>query len=139
MDKTEIVDEMGHTFITDQAYMVQADDIDGEVTTASSAENAVNCGFSDDVEQLTAENTDDSNHDGGDKMGLPLREQDRFLPIANVAKIMKRAIPDTGKVYKVIIMSSRGHNIKDFDVRNCRSRRTPGSASRSACPSSSVS
>lgn len=33
MDKTEIVDEMGHTFITDQAYMVQADDIDGEVMT----------------------------------------------------------------------------------------------------------
>lgn len=52
----------------------------------------------DDNEQLTAENTDDSNHDGGDKMGIPLREQDRFLPIANVAKIMKRAIPETGKV-----------------------------------------
>jgi len=30
--------------------------------------------------------------------GQPLREQDRFLPIANVAKIMKRAIPETGKV-----------------------------------------
>lgn len=53
--------------------------------------------FLDDHEQLTAENTDDSNHDG-DKMGTPLREQDRFLPIANVAKIMKRAIPETGKV-----------------------------------------
>jgi nuclear transcription Y subunit beta len=31
-------------------------------------------------------------------MGTPLREQDRFLPIANVAKIMKKAIPETGKV-----------------------------------------
>lgn len=51
----------------------------------------------DDHDQLTAENTDDSNHDG-DKLGAPLREQDRFLPIANVAKIMKRAIPETGKV-----------------------------------------
>lgn len=30
-------------------------------------------------------------------MGV-LREQDRFLPIANVAKIMKKAIPDNAKV-----------------------------------------
>ncbi|VDD74177.1 unnamed protein product [Mesocestoides corti] len=30
----------------------------------------------------------------------PLREQDRFLPIANVSKIMKRAIPPNGKVAK---------------------------------------
>ena len=27
-----------------------------------------------------------------------LREQDRFLPIANVARIMKKSIPRTGKV-----------------------------------------
>ncbi|XP_019871719.1 uncharacterized protein LOC109600081 isoform X2 [Aethina tumida] len=54
----------------------------------------------DESEQLTAENTDDSNHDGGDKSGQPLREQDRFLPIANVAKIMKKAIPETGKIAK---------------------------------------
>lgn len=53
--------------------------------------------FSDDQDQLTAENTDDSNHEC-DKVGAPLREQDRFLPIANVAKIMKRAIPESGKV-----------------------------------------
>lgn len=54
------------------------------------------------------ENTDDSNHGGSDPLhsgghgsanGL-LREQDRFLPIANVAKIMKRAIPDSGKIAK---------------------------------------
>lgn len=51
---------------------------------------------------LTAENTDDSNHDG-EKLGCPLREQDRFLPIANVAKIMKKAIPDSGKVSKLFI------------------------------------
>ncbi|KER29850.1 hypothetical protein T265_03645 [Opisthorchis viverrini] len=30
----------------------------------------------------------------------PLREQDRFLPIANVAKIMKRAVPGNGKIAK---------------------------------------
>lgn len=33
-------------------------------------------------------------------MSGPLREQDRFLPIANVAKIMKRAIPEAGKIAK---------------------------------------
>lgn len=35
---------------------------------------------------------------------VPLREQDRFLPIANIAKIMKRAIPENGKVSAVIYM-----------------------------------
>lgn len=60
--------------------------------------------LTDEHEQLTAENTDDSNHDG-DKMGAPLREQDRFLPIANVAKIMKKAIPDTGKVNNKVRIS----------------------------------
>ncbi|TPP65502.1 Nuclear transcription factor Y subunit beta [Fasciola gigantica] len=30
----------------------------------------------------------------------PLREQDRFLPIANVAKIMRRAVPGNGKIAK---------------------------------------
>jgi len=29
-----------------------------------------------------------------------LREQDRFLPIANVARIMKRGVPETGKIAK---------------------------------------
>lgn len=54
------------------------------------------------------ENTDDSNNGNGDPLhginlglsGGPLREQDRFLPIANVAKIMKRAIPEAGKIAK---------------------------------------
>lgn len=55
----------------------------------------------DDSEQMAAENTDDSNH--GEKGGAPLREQDRFLPIANVAKIMKKAIPETGKVNNKVI------------------------------------
>ena len=40
-----------------------------------------------DGDQITAENTDDSNHETDIKHGVPLREQDRFLPIANVAKI----------------------------------------------------
>ena len=30
----------------------------------------------------------------------PLREQDRFLPIANIAKIMKKGVPAKGKIAK---------------------------------------
>ncbi|XP_037093127.1 nuclear transcription factor Y subunit beta-like [Pollicipes pollicipes] len=52
---------------------------------------------------------DSGDHDSGDggaggsKSGEPsniLREQDRFLPIANVARIMKRGIPPNGKIAK---------------------------------------
>lgn len=39
-------------------------------------------------------------HGSGSGPVGPLREQDRFLPIANVAKIMKRAIPEAGKIAK---------------------------------------
>ncbi|XP_054261865.1 nuclear transcription factor Y subunit beta isoform X2 [Macrosteles quadrilineatus] len=82
MDNSESGDELGGTFLTTEgSYMVQTDEMDDEAV-------------------LTAENTDDSNHDGEHKIGNPLREQDRFLPIANVAKIMKKAIPDNGKIAK---------------------------------------
>lgn len=50
---------------------------------------------------VTLDNTDDSSNQGEVyelKYGKPLREQDRFLPIANIAKIMKKSIPDGGKV-----------------------------------------
>ncbi|GAU98080.1 hypothetical protein RvY_09275 [Ramazzottius varieornatus] len=30
----------------------------------------------------------------------PLREQDRFLPIANIGKIMRGVVPDSGKISK---------------------------------------
>ncbi len=36
---------------------------------------------------------------GDEKSTSPLREQDRFLPIANVSRIMKNAIPKSGKVH----------------------------------------
>ena len=43
----------------------------------------------------------DETSDTGDKDQVePLREQDRFLPIANVARIMKEAIPKSGKIAK---------------------------------------
>ena len=45
-----------------------------------------------------------TNQDGDmyDDEELPhfLRDQDRFLPIANVAKLMKKAIPERGKIAK---------------------------------------
>lgn len=41
---------------------------------------------------------DDSGGEGSDRSNPLLREQDRFLPIANVARIMKKTIPRTGKV-----------------------------------------
>jgi hypothetical protein len=48
---------------------------------------------------------DNSYDDGNDHQDLPrytgpLREQDRFLPIANVAKIMKKGVPEKGKIAK---------------------------------------
>jgi len=46
------------------------------------------------------ENTEDSGGEDGDHDQEPLREQDRFLPIANVARIMKKSIPKSGKVAK---------------------------------------
>lgn len=45
------------------------------------------------------QNTDD--YDSGDnEKGVFIREQDRFLPIANIARIMKKAIPKNGKIAK---------------------------------------
>ncbi|XP_072026084.1 uncharacterized protein [Amphiura filiformis] len=45
---------------------------------------------------------DDDGATGGEDKGSmsPLREQDRFLPIANVARIMKNSIPKNGKISK---------------------------------------
>lgn len=50
--------------------------------------------LSDDFIEECSEDSDDHHH----SKNAPLREQDRFLPIANIAKIMKRAIPENGKV-----------------------------------------
>ncbi len=48
---------------------------------------------------MGGDNADDSGDgDGSDRSNPMLREQDRFLPIANVARIMKKTIPRTGKV-----------------------------------------
>lgn len=66
------LEEITHGFIVDEHYVMNNDDgLDQE----------------------------ENNSDGGSK-AAPLREQDRFLPIANIAKIMKKAIPDKGKIAK---------------------------------------
>lgn len=61
-------EDMGATFLTSEPYMVDGHSV--------------------------------HQHDDEDKDDVPhlLREQDRFLPIANVARIMKKGIPKTGKV-----------------------------------------
>ena len=36
----------------------------------------------------------------GDERGGSVREQDRFLPIANISRIMKKALPPNAKIAK---------------------------------------
>ncbi|KAJ8046395.1 Nuclear transcription factor Y subunit beta [Holothuria leucospilota] len=43
---------------------------------------------------------DDGTGDDKQQLMSPLREQDRFLPIANVARIMKNSVPKSGKISK---------------------------------------
>lgn len=43
---------------------------------------------------------DDQDMEKGNDTETYLREQDRFLPIANVSRIMKRAVPPIGKIAK---------------------------------------
>lgn len=44
--------------------------------------------------------SDDDDTDSGPRNFKPLREQDRFLPIANVSKLMKKVVPENGKIAK---------------------------------------
>ncbi|XP_022302318.2 nuclear transcription factor Y subunit beta-like [Crassostrea virginica] len=67
-------DGMGESYIGGQVYME---------------------GGGEGDEMGATENDDDNRGDNE-----PLREQDRFLPIANVARIMKKSIPKTGKIAK---------------------------------------
>ncbi|XP_052866575.1 uncharacterized protein LOC128272746 [Anopheles cruzii] len=51
-------------------------------------------------DDMESQLSDDSGGENLLKVGSPLREQDRFLPIANITKIMKRGIPESGKIAK---------------------------------------
>lgn len=63
--------------------------------TTSSGQFLVEAGGDGEETLGSAENEDEPR--GSDE---PLREQDRFLPIANVARIMKKSIPKSGKIAK---------------------------------------
>nr|CAG4649694.1 EOG090X0DUU [Scapholeberis mucronata] len=83
MDGSDASQDLGATFLTtDTQLFVQSDGDEGE-------------------NSMGGDNPDDSGDgDGSDRSNPMLREQDRFLPIANVARIMKKTIPRTGKIAK---------------------------------------
>ena len=45
---------------------------------------------------------EDANVAGSDEPLTELREQDRFLPMANVTRIMKRSLPDVSAFQKPV-------------------------------------
>merc|ERR1711976_135947 len=51
-------------------------------------------------DRRVSQDDEDDQNDGEHGDTGELREQDRFLPIANVARIMKKAIPSQGKIAK---------------------------------------
>nr|CAG4637361.1 EOG090X0DUU [Ceriodaphnia reticulata] len=82
MDGNDASQDLGATFLTSEAQLFVQSDGDGE-------------------NSMGGDNADDSGDgDGSDRSNPMLREQDRFLPIANVARIMKKTIPRTGKIAK---------------------------------------
>jgi nuclear transcription Y subunit beta len=68
----------------DDCDLFNSTNLNQEQAAMLSANNANGGGFMSDDEELPHF----------------LREQDRFLPIANVAKLMKKAIPERGKIAK---------------------------------------
>ena len=58
------------------------------------------CGGNDGTGLLTHANGASSMLSDDEELPHFLREQDRYLPIANVAKLMKKAIPERGKIAK---------------------------------------
>ena len=99
---------------------------------------------------MGGDNADDSG-DGSDHSNPMLREQDRFLPIANVARIMKKTIPRTGKVNKtktVLEISCKNHfafllliryNYGNLNLVPHRLPKMPGNVFKNVFLNSSVS
>ena len=58
------------------------------------------CNFFLKQDRRVSQDDEDDQNDGEHGDTGELREQDRFLPIANVARIMKKAIPSQGKIAK---------------------------------------
>lgn len=53
-----------------------------------------------ELEDSLGGETTENEHSDGPGSCRTLREQDRFLPIANIARIMKKSIPPSGKIAK---------------------------------------
>jgi nuclear transcription Y subunit beta len=70
-------------------------------TTLSGAANSGEQTFIvEQPDRRVSQDDEDDQNDGEHGDTGELREQDRFLPIANVARIMKKAIPSQGKIAK---------------------------------------
>ncbi|KAK2832192.1 hypothetical protein Q7C36_015654 [Tachysurus vachellii] len=79
--------------------------MDGDSTTTDTSQLAITGDYMTGghyVLQTQEDDGEESLHDHEDGNGCKdnLREQDIYLPIANVARIMKNAIPQTGKIAK---------------------------------------
>nr|CAG4646581.1 EOG090X0DUU [Macrothrix elegans] len=82
MDSNDGTQDLSATFLTSDGQLFVQSDGDGE-------------------NSMGGDNAEDSGDgEGSDRSNPLLREQDRFLPIANVARIMKKTIPRTGKIAK---------------------------------------
>lgn len=57
-------------------------------------------GTSSPGSQDNSHSDDFGNAGGGDRDNSNVREQDRFLPIANISRIMKKALPVNAKIAK---------------------------------------
>jgi len=75
--------------------------------SASENEDLASNNFLTDNTQFLVTDDNEDSRDGDDDRptgvlsnSIEIREQDRFLPIANVARLMKKSIPKTGKIAK---------------------------------------
>jgi nuclear transcription Y subunit beta len=85
MDNSESQDgSLGDAFLTGTGqYIVHAEDGDDSIGAVGDSDDGSSCGSKDNP-----------------PLREQVREQDRYLPIANVARIMKKSIPRTGKIAK---------------------------------------
>lgn len=116
MDSDELGNELvrleGGFLVDEETYVVNSDDVLGNTKKYSPRHYnffvLLKSGLSF-LHSLTVTEQEENNSDSNCGKNVPLREQDRFLPIANIAKIMKRAIPENGKVrtYNVLMLKKQ--------------------------------
>lgn len=68
---------------------------------STSGDSLINVPYLGDYVAKDKEDDEDGSDDSGKRSNLfMLREQDRFLPICNIIKIMKMPVPSNGKIAK---------------------------------------